>query len=207
VAITVLGAFPLTAAAASRTADPIVARALNGPATAYDFAAPAFRLTSQSGTAVSLASLHGKVILLTFLDPVCTTDCPLIAQEFRQADQLLGAGARHVELVAIVTNPIYHTTQDTRAFDRQERLANLPNWLYLTGSAAQLRQVWHDYGIAAQVVPAGGMILHQDAAYVIDATGHTRYELNMDPGPGTSSTQSAFAAVLADAASRAMKPA
>lgn len=48
------------------------------------------------------------------------------------------------------------------------------------------------------MIPAGGMILHSDAAYVIDASGRTRYELNMDPGPGTSSTKSSFAAVLAN---------
>ena len=40
---------------------------------------------------MSLASLRGKVVLMTFLDPVCTTDCPIIAQEFKQAGQMLGA--------------------------------------------------------------------------------------------------------------------
>ncbi len=207
IAVTVIGVFPLTSAAASRTADPIIARALDGSATAYDFKAPAFSLTSQSGTPVSLAMLRGKVVLLTFLDPVCTSDCPVIAQEFRQADQALGASARNVELVAIVANPIYRSEQYTRAFDQQERLAGLPNWLFLSGSLAQLQRAWHDYGIAAEVIPAGGMILHSDAAYVIDASGRTRYELNMDPGPGTSSTKSSFAAVLANAAQDAMKPA
>jgi cytochrome oxidase Cu insertion factor (SCO1/SenC/PrrC family) len=207
VGLTVLGAFPISAAAASRTADPIIAQALNGPPSPFNFSAPAFSLTSQSGTPVSLASLHGKVVLLTFLDPVCTTDCPLIAQEFRQADQVLGASARNVELVAIALNPVYHTPQVTRAFDLQEGLAKVPNWLYLTGSLTALRRVWHDYGIAAQVLPAGGMILHSDVAYVIDGSGHTRAELNMNPGPGTSATQSSFAVVLAGAAKHAMKPA
>jgi cytochrome oxidase Cu insertion factor (SCO1/SenC/PrrC family) len=207
VGLTVLGAFPMSAAAASRTADPIVAQALGGPPSPLSFTAPAFSLTSQRGTQVSLASLRGKVVLLTFLDPVCTTDCPLIAQEFRQADQVLGASAGRVELVAIDLNPVYRTTQYTRAFDQQERLAKVPNWLYLTGSLGELRRVWHDYGIAAQAVPAGGMILHSDVAYVIDESGRTRAELNMNPGPGTSTIQSSFAVVLASAARRAMKPA
>jgi len=206
IGLTVLGAFPMSAAAASRTADPIIAQALGGAAAPLDFRAPAFSLISQSGAPVSLASLRGKVVLLTFLDPVCTTDCPLIAQEFRQAGQLLGASSRRVELVAIDLNPVYHTTQYTRAFDRQERLAKVPNWLYLTGPIAALRRVWHDYGVAAQPVAGGGMILHSDVAYVIDGSGHTRAELNMNPGPGTSTTQSSFAVVLAAAARRAMRP-
>jgi hypothetical protein len=46
------------------------------------------------------------------------------------------------------------------------------------------------------------MIAHNDVAYVIDATGHTRNELDFDPGPGTASTTSSFAVELADAAGR-----
>ena len=65
-----------------------------------------------------------------------------IAQEFRQAGQLLGADSRHVELVAIVANPVDYQLGYTRAFDRQERLAGVPNWLYLTGTLPRLRQVW-----------------------------------------------------------------
>jgi hypothetical protein len=41
------------------------------PATPVNFPAPAFSLTSQDGRAVTLASLHGKVVLLTFLDDTC----------------------------------------------------------------------------------------------------------------------------------------
>ena len=46
---------------------------------------------------MSLASLRGKAVLLTFLDPVCVTDCPLLAQEFRQAGVLLGADSSKVD--------------------------------------------------------------------------------------------------------------
>ena len=56
---------------------------------------------SQHGRTVTLASLRGKVVLLTFLDDTCTTDCPLIAQEFRDAGQLLGADTRRCGLTAL----------------------------------------------------------------------------------------------------------
>ncbi len=105
--VAILGVVPLATASASASASPILAQALDGSSAALDFKAPSFTLTNQDGRAVSLASLHGKVVLLTFLDPVCTSDCPLIAQEFRQADQLLGRQSRQVELVAVVTNPVY----------------------------------------------------------------------------------------------------
>jgi len=200
----VIGAAPLALAQANPNADPIIAQAIDGNAAPLDYAAPAFRLTDQDGRQVSLASLRGKVVLLTFLDPVCTSDCPLIAQEFRQADQVLGARSSRVELVAIVANPLYRSVAYTRAFDEQERLTGLPNWLYLTGSEAQLQQAWKNYAVAAQVLSAGGMIGHSDVAYVIDARGRTRTELDFDPGPGTASTQSSFAVELSDAARQAL---
>jgi cytochrome oxidase Cu insertion factor (SCO1/SenC/PrrC family) len=60
----------------------------------------------------------------------------------------------------------------------------------------QLQQAWKKYGVAAEVAPAGSMILHSDVAYVIDSSGRVRDELNMDPGPGTTATVSSFAAEL-----------
>jgi cytochrome oxidase Cu insertion factor (SCO1/SenC/PrrC family) len=201
-AVVLVGAAPMALAQTNPTADPIIAQAISGSSDALNFPAPAFQLTDQSGGQVTLASLRGKVVLLTFLDPVCTSDCPLIAQEFRQADHMLGAAARRVELVAIVANPLYRATTYTRAFDRQEGMSSLPNWRYLTGSLSQLRRVWREYGIAAQILPAGGMIAHSDVAFVINAAGRTRTELDFDPGPGTAASKSSFAAELASAAER-----
>jgi cytochrome oxidase Cu insertion factor (SCO1/SenC/PrrC family) len=206
VVIVLLGAVPMAIAQASDNADPILAQAVDGDAAPLNVTAPSFTLTNQYGQPASLAGLRGKVVLLTFLDPVCTSDCPLIAQEFRQADQMLGATARHVEMVAIVANPIYWSVAYTRAFDQQERLTGLRNWLFLTGTLGQLRQTWKNYGVAAEILPAGGMIAHSDLVFVIDASGHTRTELNFDPGPGTSSTEASFAAELTSAADQLSTP-
>jgi cytochrome oxidase Cu insertion factor (SCO1/SenC/PrrC family) len=203
--IVFLGAAPMAMAQTSRSADPIIAQAVDGDAAPLDITAPAFQLRDQYNRPTSLAGLRGKVVLLTFLDPVCTSDCPLIAQEFREADQMLGPAAGHVELVAIVANPIYHSLAYTQAFDQQERLTGLPNWLYLTGTLGQLRQAWKNFAVAADILPAGGMVAHSDVAFVIDPSGHTRSELNFDPGPGTSSTESSFAAELTSAAERVSK--
>ena len=207
VAIVVVGAAPMAAAQASPDASPVIAQAIDGDAAPLNFAAPSFTLSDQRGRSVSLASLRGKVVLLTFLDPVCTSDCPLIAQEFRAADQMLGAQAHNVEMVAIVANPVYRSVAYTRAFDAQEGLSRLPNWLFLTGPLSQLQQAWKSYGISAETLPAGGMIAHNDIAFVIDGAGHIRAELNFDPGPGTASTQSSFAGELVTTAQQAMRQA
>ena len=202
VAVIVLGAAPMAAAQASATASTILAQAVDGSASPVDSPAPGFTLTDQHGRQVPLSGLRGKVVLLTFLDPVCVTDCPLVAQEFRQAGQLLGGAAGRVELVAVDVNPLYNELAYTQAFDRQEGLAGVPDWLYLTGSPDRLRQVYRAYGVASETSPGGAMLAHNDIAFVIDQAGHLRQELNFDPGPGTAATKSSFAAELADAATR-----
>ena len=204
-AVILLGAAPMAAAAANRTADPILALAISGDSSSLDVPAPDFSLTDQDGRAVSLASLRGKVVLMTFLDPVCTTDCPIIAQEFKQAGRMLGAQARNVELVAVVANPTYRSTAFTRAFDRQEGLTTVPNWLYLTGSLGQLGAVWRHYGVTVQNLPAGAMSAHNDLAVVIDPAGRIRQEVDADPGPATSGTQSSFSVLLSQYARQALR--
>jgi cytochrome oxidase Cu insertion factor (SCO1/SenC/PrrC family) len=202
--IILVGAAPMAAASVNRNADPIVAQSIAGANGLLDSPAPNFTLTSQDGRQVSLASLRGKVVLLTFLDPVCTTDCPLIAQEMRSADAMLGGKAGNTELVAVVANPTYLSTAYTRAFSAQENLDQLPNWLFLTGSLSQLTAVWHDYGIVVEDLPAGAMSAHNDIAFVIDANGQMHQEINDDPGPGTAATTSSFAGLLANSVLQTM---
>jgi cytochrome oxidase Cu insertion factor (SCO1/SenC/PrrC family) len=204
VAVIVLGAAPMASAAVNRTADPILALAIEGGSTSLDLPAPGFSLTDQNGQQVTLASLHGKVVLMTFLDPVCTSDCPIIAQEFKQTGAQLGAQDKNVELVAIVANPSYRSTTFTQAFDRQEGLAGVRNWLYLTGSLSQLGAVWQQYGVTVQNLPAGAMSAHNDLAVVIDGSGNIREEVGADPGPGTTSTQSSFSVLLDQYARQAL---
>jgi cytochrome oxidase Cu insertion factor (SCO1/SenC/PrrC family) len=202
--IILLGAAPMAAAATNRTADPILALAIEGNSSPEDYPAPAFQLTDQNGQTVSLASLRGKVVVMTFLDPVCTSDCPIIGAEMKEAGLLLGSADKDVDLVAVVANPIYRSVEFTQAFDREEGLNTVPNWLYLTGSLSQLSRVWQHYGVAAEILPAGAMIDHSDLALIIDRTGHIREEVGADPGPGTASTQSSFSVLLSQYARQAL---
>jgi len=200
VAMIILGAAPMAAAQASPIADTILAQAIDGNSAVLSYRAPGFSLTDQDGRTVTLASLRGKVILLTFLDPVCSTDCPLVGREFRQASQLLAADSRHVELVAINFNPLYTQVSYLRAYDREVGLGGVPNWRYLTGSRAQLQAVYRSYALPLQILPAGSMIGHGDYVFAIDPAGQVRRQYDFNPGPGTTSTQSSFAAELADTA-------
>ncbi|CAG4912912.1 SCO family protein [Acidithrix sp. C25] len=135
--------------------------------------APNFSLTNANGKVVSLASLGGRAIVLTFLDPVCYDTCPLMAQEMKQAVSELGASGKKVAMVAVVANPIFHSIGDVATFNKTEHLNNVSNWYYLTGSDQALAKVWKNYGIQVQVSQVG-MVVHTQVQYFIDKAGIER---------------------------------
>lgn len=100
-------------------------------------------------------------------------------------------------MVAIDANPRYIAPEYLQAFDQQENLDGVRNWLYLTGSLPQLQNAWRALGATVQSLPGGAMVDHSEFAYVIDPGGRIRYELGTDPGPATEATESSFAVSLA----------
>ena len=129
--------------------------------------APGFTLTDQFGKRLSLSSLRGKVVVLSFNDPECTTICPLTTTALLHAKQLLGPAAAKVELVGIGANPEATEVKWVRAYSRAHRMMH--KWRFLTGSLPELKRVWAAYGIEAAVI--GGTIEHTPATYVIDRRG------------------------------------
>lgn len=194
-AVVVLGAAPMALASVNPKADPILTEAVNGTPNYLDSPAYPFSLVDQHDHHVTLSSMSGSIVVLTFLDPVCTSDCPLIAQELRAADTALGGASSGVQFVAVVTNPLYDSVAVTQAFDREEGLANVANWHYLSGPVGVLQHVWDDYGVVVDLEPAGAMVDHSDLVFVIDRTGHLRVVLDADPGDSTA-LHSSFTTLL-----------
>jgi cytochrome oxidase Cu insertion factor (SCO1/SenC/PrrC family) len=137
------------------------------PGTALSGAAPGFTLTDQSGQRVSLRSFRGKVVVLSFNDPQCTTICPLTTTALLHAKELLGAAASRVQLVGIGANPDATQVKWVRAYSQVHGM--LHKWRFLTGSLPELKRVWRVYGIEAQVQK--GLIDHTPATYIIDRRG------------------------------------
>ncbi|MDQ2748434.1 MAG: SCO family protein [Actinomycetota bacterium] len=132
--------------------------------------APAFTLTDQNGLPVSMEGLRGKLTLLTFLDPVCSDECPVIANQLAIANAEIGSLTERVEFVAIDTNPVFHNIADVAAFTSSHGLGNMPNWHFLAGPADRLRDVLASYGVSV-AVPTAGMIEHSEGIYFISADG------------------------------------
>lgn len=137
------------------------------PGTRLNAVAPDFTLTDQFGKRVSLSSYRGKVVVLSFNDPECTTICPLTTTALLQARKLLGPAASQVQLLGVGANPEATQVKWVRAYSRVHRMTH--RWRFLTGSLPELRRVWHAYGIEAAVI--NGAIDHTPATYLIDMRG------------------------------------
>jgi cytochrome oxidase Cu insertion factor (SCO1/SenC/PrrC family) len=137
--------------------------------------APGFTLTDQRGQTMSLASLHGKVVVLEFMDPHCTDICPIVSQEFVDAYHELGTSNSKIVFAAINVNQYYATVADMAAYSSQHQLSTVPTWHFLTGPIPQLHTAWRDYNIQVQAPNPNADIVHTSAVYFIDARGAERY--------------------------------
>jgi cytochrome oxidase Cu insertion factor (SCO1/SenC/PrrC family) len=138
---------------------------------------PGFTLVDQHGVTVDSAALRGKIVVLTFLDPVCTSECPLIANQLAVADRRLGALADKVRFIAIDSNPIFHNVADVAAFTESHGLAGLPNWHFLCGEPALTQGLLTQYGASIDV-PAVGMIAHSEDVFFVSPDGTERAYLD-----------------------------
>jgi cytochrome oxidase Cu insertion factor (SCO1/SenC/PrrC family) len=155
-------AAPVSDTRTSATANPGL-----DPGAPLSATAPGFTLTDQFGKRVSLRSLRGKVVVLSFNDPECTTICPLTTTALLHAKKLLGPAGSRVELLGIGANPEKTDVKWVRAYSRAHGMMH--QWRFLTGSLPQLKRVWRAYGIEAAVVK--GTIDHTPATYVIGPDG------------------------------------
>jgi cytochrome oxidase Cu insertion factor (SCO1/SenC/PrrC family)/thiol-disulfide isomerase/thioredoxin len=129
--------------------------------------APDFTLTDQFGKHVSLSAFRGRVVILAFNDSQCTTVCPLTTSAMVDAKRLLGPAGAKVALLGIDANPQATQVKDVRSYSQLHGMTH--SWQFLTGSLAQLRSVWHKYGI--EVAITRGQIDHTPALFVIDRAG------------------------------------
>jgi cytochrome oxidase Cu insertion factor (SCO1/SenC/PrrC family) len=139
------GAFGLSLLLVGFVAGILIARQRHGANTLADLGmAPHYQLTNQLGQKISSQAFAGKVQIVTFLFPYCTTYCPLITAHLIGLEHVLNdAGLRkRVEIVAFNVAPV-----DTGPKQMREFLAQYgwnprdPHWQYLTGTRAQIRRV------------------------------------------------------------------
>ena len=105
---------------------------------------PDYKLTDQLGRRVSSTSFKGKVRVVTFLFPYCTSYCPLIAHNFVSLERVLKTSgiADRVQLVAFDVDPENTGPLQMRKF--QEQYGWDPedtHWEFLTGTPDEIRRI------------------------------------------------------------------
>ena len=138
--------------------------------------APAFSLVDQHGHVVSLAALHGRPVIVTFIDPLCRNFCPREASVLTEAAARLGPEAPTI--VSVSVDPWADTAANLRLDAVHWHLG--PGWRWGTGPYAELAQVWKRYyiavGISTRTIAGVRLrtIVHTGAAYLIDGAGYER---------------------------------
>ena len=154
--------------------------------------APDFQLPDQDGRMVSLASLRGKAVALTFLYTHCPDVCPLIADMMHKTYGRLGGMTTRVAFVAVSVDPRGDTPEAIRAFLATHHVEH--ELIYLRGTFAQTREVWARYYVGSDAKevnpeavrvgpPSPDLVAHSAIVYVIDPKGVIRVILpgNFDP--------------------------
>jgi protein SCO1/2 len=127
--------------------------------------APDFSLRDQDGDPISMRSLRGRPVVVTFLYTHCEDTCPVQAQTVRGALDLLG---HDVPAIAVAVDPPRDTERSARGFLSEQRVLGRID--FVLGTRAQLRPVWDGFHIRAQ--SARGE--HQARFTLVDARGYQR---------------------------------
>ena len=154
--------------------------AQNGGATSVSAPASGFSLIDQSGAPYRLGEHPGRYTLLTFLDPVCWTDCPLIAEQFAQISRQ--ESGHNLDLVAVAANPLHESLADVQHFVKIHSLGAVKNFHFVTGATATLKGIWDRYGIGVTPSKTSVMSIHADLTFIIDPRGRIRWVIPDDPG-------------------------
>lgn len=157
------------------------AKQLEGLVLSPSKAAPPLVLHNYTGQPVSLASLRGKAVLVTFVYTHCIDICPLIVANLAAARRELGAEARHLQILAVTVDPRRDTPAAIRSFLAARDATGAMD--YLLGTMPQLRRTWKDWDVAITVDTKHRTTGHTAIVYGIGANGRVMVVLPGDFEP------------------------
>jgi protein SCO1 len=169
VALFLVGVFALGAivlAARGRDSDEGSPNTFEGALMPEGLRAPDFRLRNQDGDPVSMRSLRGQPVVVTFLYTHCEDTCPIQAQTIRGALDQLG---HDVPALAVAVDPPNDTPESARKFLAEQRATGRID--FVLGSRSELRPVWKGFG---SIKPQSVTEEHQARFTLVDSRGFQR---------------------------------
>jgi protein SCO1 len=129
--------------------------------------APALVLHDYTGPTVSLASMRGDAVFVTFVYTHCPNVCPLIVSSLAAAQRSLGRVVSDVRFVAVTVDPRDDTPHAVRTFLAAR--GALGRMDYLLGSRSVMEPIWKAWHVT--VTLDHKQITHSSVVYGITATG------------------------------------
>lgn len=139
-----------------------------------------FSLVNQRGEQVTLASLRGKVVLLTFAFAHCQTVCPALVQQAIQAvGDKDGIVDERFHLLIVTLDPWRDTP---KSLPQLASKWNLPkNASVLSGSPDEVEKTIRSFNVPFERNTKTGDISHPALTFVIDPEGKVAYTFNNAP--------------------------
>lgn len=133
---------------------------------------PDFSLIDQSGQPVSLSSLTGKVVGITFM----YTHCPLPNYCFRLFNNFSMVRKRFPDhlgrdliLLNISFDPVHDQPEVLAEYAHNWNAAGVPGWYFLTGPVPEVQKVCHEFGM--NFWQDEGLITHALHTVILDRQG------------------------------------
>jgi protein SCO1/2 len=141
-----------------------------------------YTLRASDGSAVRLASLRGKPVLISFLYTGCFQVCPTTTRTLKKAvesaQRVLGPDSFHV--LSVGFNQPFDTPEAMGAFARQQNIY-LPNWRFLSPDSRTLAGLAQDVGFTWR--ESGGGFVHITQVTVLDQDGRVYRQVYGDGFP------------------------
>lgn len=138
-----------------------------------------FALTNQDGDTVSLASLQGRVVLITAVYATCGYTCPMIlAQTKRAVSQLAEEEKEDLTIIAITLDPEHDTPEVLKRLTNAQEV-EAPFFNTLTGSPTDVNEILDRYGFSRSRDPETGIIDHVNLMILIDRGGLIAYRFSL----------------------------
>ena len=137
--------------------------------------APAFTLTTQEGTQLSLLDLRGNPLVVTFIFTSCRSACPMLTSKLVRIQRRVSKTGKHsVRFVAITVAPEVDTPDILKAYAKAHG-ADLRSWTFLTGTPASIDDVARRYAVFQKKRPPDD-VEHTFLTSLIDAKGVLRVQ-------------------------------
>jgi protein SCO1/2 len=141
--------------------------------------APVLGLADPEGRPVDLATLRGRVVMLTAVYAACPHACPLIlAQAKRAVDALSPAEREALRVVAVTLDPAADTPEVLAELARLHSL-DAPLYTLATGSPPEVERVLDEMGVSRRRDPETGVIDHANLFLLVDRQGKVAYRLTL----------------------------